>query len=292
MQKNYVFRKTHDVNKEKFAQLLLAAKGGRTMKDFADICGANPSTFTRIVKQANKGASSPELLEAIAQNAASNSNVTLQDLADANGYTLEQESNLIHHSMISHLRNMEHLVRTVVYQELIERAQEVSLGGITYNVSKRMLLSPDALIMTDAFGRKNEEKKGLWFVDSMFINKERIHTQGAYASNVRHRAFNTLSRFAFISMAPSDFLKPTRFSLVVTDQEAFDIIVEEFGETVLTFDATLILIDSFNRRIINEFMFPYKEGGERTSFFMTTDPINYELEYFDKNADYETEDDE
>ena len=37
-EKKLIFRKTHDIDKDAFAELLLAAKGGRTMKDFAASC--------------------------------------------------------------------------------------------------------------------------------------------------------------------------------------------------------------------------------------------------------------
>lgn len=293
MHKKYIFKKTHEVDKERFAELLLAAKGNMTMKDFAILCNANPSTFTRIVKQDNKGASSPELLEAIAQNASPNSNVTLEALAQANGYTLEENNPLSAKIVVNDRRLMEDIVQSTVANELLERGKQVRLGGIKYNVSKRMLLSPDALILTDAFNEDdNNHEDQLWFVDAMLTFKERYPGQGAYASNIRHKAFNTLSRFAFISMAASDFLKPQRYSLVVTDPEAFEIIVEEFSETIFTADTTLILIDSFNRRIIKEHMFPLKGCEKRESFFMTIKPLTEDMIYFDKNADYETEDDE
>ena len=92
MAKNYIFKKTHEVDKEKFAGLLLVAKGNRTMKTFALECGVNPSTFTRITQMTNKGASSQELIEAIATHADPKSGVTLEALADANGYTIERDS--------------------------------------------------------------------------------------------------------------------------------------------------------------------------------------------------------
>ena len=292
MHKKYIFKKTHDVDRDRFAELLLAAKGGRTMKEFADLCNVNPSTFTRISQKTNKGASSPELLEAIAKNAMPGSNFTLKDLAAANGYTLEENNPLSARTLINDRRLMEDIVQSTVAQELLDRGEDVRLGSIRYNVSKRMLLSPDALILTNAFGPKNDAERGLWFVDSIITHKDRSPSEGAYASRVRNKAFNALSRFAFISMSTSDWLKPTRFSLAVTEPEMFDIIIDEFGEIVFTADTTLILIDSYNRRIANEFMFPLKGAKTRESFFMITKPLNSEMEYYNKNEDDETEDDE
>lgn len=86
---NRVCKKTHDLDKARFACLLTAAKGkGRTMTAFAVECDTYPSTFTRIMQGANKGASSLELLEAIALHAAPDSGVTFENLAHANGYSV------------------------------------------------------------------------------------------------------------------------------------------------------------------------------------------------------------
>ena len=157
--KNYIFKKTHEMDKDKFAELLNAAKGVRTMKDFSELCGVNPSTFTRIIQKTNKGSSSTELLEAIAENAAPNSGVTLEALADANGYTAEKDWGIKALKLSAMGTNIETLVRNVLVQELIDRNAEVRMGNIRYNFGKTMALSPDALIMTDAFGKKDEGYK-------------------------------------------------------------------------------------------------------------------------------------
>ena len=90
--------------------MLLLAKGDRTMQEFARDCGANPSTFTRIMQKANKGASSPELLEAIAENAAAESGVTLNALAEANGYVLTENANM---KLRAYFENSEMLIRNI-----------------------------------------------------------------------------------------------------------------------------------------------------------------------------------
>jgi hypothetical protein len=124
MEKNIVFVKNHEMDKEKFAQLLIMAKGGRTLRHFADLCGTTSSTFTRIIQKANKGASSPALLQAIANNAVPESNVTLEELADANGYVLRQDRV---DKGNAYLYNMEQLACNIIFQELVERGNLVQL---------------------------------------------------------------------------------------------------------------------------------------------------------------------
>ena len=87
------FVKVSSPDKQLFADLLDKARGENTMKGFAELCGVNPSTFSRISNKMNKGASSPELLEIIANNAASDSGVTLEELMFANGYVKTNDWN-------------------------------------------------------------------------------------------------------------------------------------------------------------------------------------------------------
>ncbi len=264
-QKTYIFRKTHDVDKEGFAELLNAAKGARTMKDFSEICGVNPSTFTRIIQKTNKGASSTELIEAIAENAAPQSRVTLEALADANGYTIEKDTGIKALRITSRGNNIETLVRNVLVQELIDRNVEVRMGNIRYNFGKTMALSPDALIMTNAFGKEDE----VWFVDSIVTTMD-TKSKSINNTTLKRMAFDRLSRFIFISMNKVELFRPSHFSLVFFDKEIYNLVVEEFAETVVPTYISLILIDTLNSAISDEFVLSHITDGQQKSYFMTT----------------------
>ena len=284
-QKTYIFRKTHNVDREKFAVLLNAAKGARTMKDFSEICGVNPSTFTRIIQKANKGASSTELIEAIAENAVPQSGVTLEDLADANGYTIEKDSGIKALRLTSMGTNIETLVRNVLVQELIDRNTEVRMGNIRYNFGKTMALSPDALIMTNAFGKKDE----VWFVDSIVTTMD-TKLKSINNTTLKRMAFDRLSRFIFISMNKIELFRPSRYSLVFFDKEIYNLVVEEFAETLVPTYISLILIDTLNSTISDEFVLPHTTEGQQKSYFMTTpSSINDGIEYL-RNDDGDIED--
>lgn len=274
-QKNYIFKKTHDVDKDRFAELLNAAKGARTMKDFSGICGVNPSTFTRIIQKTNKGASSTELLEAIAENAAPHSGVTIEALADANGYTAERDCGIKALRLTTMGTNIEILVRNVLVQELIDRHAEVRMGNIRYNFGKTMALSPDALIMTDAFGKKDE----VWFVDSIVTTMD-TKSKSINKVTLKRMAFDRLSRFVFISMNKIELLRPSRYSLVFFDKEIFNLVAEEFSETIVPTYISLILIDTLNSTISDEFVLPQTAEVPQESYFMTTPSVvNDGVEY-------------
>lgn len=281
--KKYIWKKEGEVNKDAFADLLLQAKGGRTMKDFAEICGVNPSTFTRIIQRSNKGASSSELLEAIAANAVPNSGVTIKKLADANGYSITEDIGL-KVNMFASLYDKERLVREILSQALIDRGQLIRIGRIRYEFSKSLSLSPDSLIMTDAFGTKD----GVWFADSIlatprFTNQpDKIH-----ASRLRHTAFERIARFIFISQNPIELFRPCRYSLVVCEREAYNIIVEEFSETYVPTEVSIILIDTLNSCIEDEYVLPRTGVGHIESYFMTTNIIPDDRDYL--RAEYDEE---
>ena len=270
MKKNkYIFKKTHEIDKDKFAELLQRAKGGRTMKDFAELCGANPSTFTRITQKINKGSSSTELLEAIAANAAPKSGVTIEDLADANGYSVEKDRGIKAIRLSTMGTNLETMVRNVLVQELLDRNQEVRMGNIKYDFSKTMALSPDALIMTDAFGKKDE----IWFVDSIAFSRD-TNTKPINKANIKRMTFDRISRFTFISMNKIELFRPSRFSLVFFDKEVYDIAVEEFSEMAVPTFISLILLDTLNSTIAKEIVLPHFTEGTLQSYFMTTPVVN------------------
>lgn len=285
--RTYIFKKTHEVNKELFAELLNAARGGRTMKDFADACGVNPSTLTRIMQKANKGASSTELLEAIAEHAAPNSGVTLDELAQANGYTLESDDGIKARKVSSYLDNSEALIRNILVQGLLDRGADVRMGRIRYTFSKSLSLSPDALLMTNAFGQEDE----VWFSDSLLAvpRMTRPDDHPIVKSRVKQMAFEKLARFVFISMNKVDLFRPTRYSLVVFDREMYDIIVEEFAETIVPTDISIIRIDSLNGCIADEFMLPHQTKGNQDSYFMSTAVVSDDQEYLSSDIYSEEE---
>ena len=288
MARNYIFKKTHELDKERFAELLILAKGDRTMQSFAVECGVNPSTFTRIIQKVNKGNSSQDLIEAIAEYADPTSGVTLEALAEANGFTVEKGDGIKAKKLSAAFDNADLLVRNVVVQGLLDRGAGVRMGRIRYTFSKSLSLSPDALIMTDAFGNTDE----IWFVDSIVGIPRMTHVEGnpIAKSRVKQMAFEKFSRFVFISMSKEELCRPSRYSLAVFDKEMYDIIVEEFSETVVPTDISVILIDRLNNCIAEEFMLPHIEKGEQPSYFLTTPVIAVADDDYLKSEHYDEDD--
>ena len=289
MEKQFYFKKTHDVDKVEFARLLKLAKGGRTMRSFSEVCGVTQSTFTRIIQGANKGASSPELIEAIAKNAVPNSGVTIQALANANGYTIEENRPHVKERLDKYFHNLELHIRNILCQELIMREYKVRMENSSYKIGRGTRYKPDTIIATDAFSNESQEETTSWCIEYILYSKELPLDSNpdygidSYNYKVKSRALDLLSRAALISMIADNSHRSIRFSLIVIDKEAFDIIVRDFCDLVLGFDMTLILVDMGKDCIADEFMFRHKNIQDRYSLFMRTkfvcnDDPNLELD--------------
>ena len=81
---NYV--RVREPNKEKLAELVLKAKGeDRSISAFARDCGVSTSTLSRLINMETSKANSDDLIATIAENAAPDSGVTIDELLDAHG---------------------------------------------------------------------------------------------------------------------------------------------------------------------------------------------------------------
>ncbi len=275
----YSFTKTHEVDKDKFAELVLAAKGNRSLRSFASACDVYPSTFTRIIQKANKGASSTELIEAIAKNADPQSGVTMTMLAEANGYTLSWYENSIPDKIVNTKSNVlfNDIMRNTVTQELLSREANVKFGNILsnhslYRVSKNLCVKPTLHLFTDAFEGEEHE----WIIKS-FHNIEL--EEDYYHKYIKSRLLEQISYFVLLSVSFSGFTSSSRkrFSIAVGTQWLYDLILDEFGETVVPTDISIIRIDAKNSTIDAEYMLPHVTYGHRPGYFMTTEPvINYQ----------------
>ena len=125
--------KSTSVDFEKFAELLLKAKGeDRTMQQFAADIGTHPSTLSRIVHMKNTGPSAVSLLESIAEQADPESGVTLDMLMEVNG---KKEK---HKLRVDQLLELEGQCRDIVVNalnaldfEFDERGAEIAIGKLS-----------------------------------------------------------------------------------------------------------------------------------------------------------------
>ena len=199
---NYI--KVSAPDQDKLAELTLAAIGARTKQQFAMLCGVQPSTISRLINKSNKGASTEELILAIAKNAAPGSGVTLEALMEANGMApVSSQVGMPTYKRISayydrfSMRHFEAAVQSVVFEELLSRGAEVNVGNIRYEISKTLTIRPDILILTDILGG---EEKQVWLFEVLmpyvirYSNPETGKLDGHRKMNIKQQVFQKISR--------------------------------------------------------------------------------------------------
>lgn len=265
MEKKYI--RYASPNKARFAALLDQARGTRTMKKFADDCGVNPSTFSRIYNQANKGASSEELIRVIAEHADPESGVTLDMLMEANGL-IPEGSRLAARELQEHL---EEETTSVLYDrisDLLDSDSEIYSEQIRYPIAKSMSMRPDLVVDNICI----DGKKGQWLIDIMPSTVGLSTTGGNFddrrfnfflARRVQERIGRYLGAYC---MLPEDG-QIVRISLVVYDEQIYELILDHYGKMKSNDSISFILVDLENRKIEEEYVLADRKGQRGSSLF-------------------------
>lgn len=276
--------KTHEPDKRALAALLNRAKGDRTMKEFAGLCGVNPSTLTRIMQQTNRGSSTLELITAIADNAAPESGVTFDALLTANGYTRIYSPS----SMPAYASHVEAMARNAILNGLLLRTADVHLENARCQISKSMSFQPDIQIRTDLFG----EKQCVWALEVLppFIRMQSdlSSREGTdWIARVKQKALQTISRLSLFGVQASEEQTPARYSIVTTEKQVFSLLVEEFHDMLVPVALSLIMVDTELGIVDDEFFLPPADGSRKPqSIFVQERPAGSPaLNEFDDNDD-------
>lgn len=277
MREDYYWIKTKTPDMRRYSELVKDAKGDKTSQQFAEECGVNTSTITRIINRQNKGASKYELIKAIADHADPNSGVTLEALMEANGMTKRRVQSL----GIEVQRRIEESVQGIFYNELLNRGASIRRGNIRYNISKSLAIAPDIMIMTDALsktvnsGEGSETGEYVWFIECLSpvsrkmpdgdSNDDRIKKRLMFQS--RNAVFQKISRSIFISLNRIEVFKPLMYSVITTEKEVYDDIVSEFGEMPVPINMSIIYINLDFGKVVDEFVLPRADGETMKPFF-------------------------
>lgn len=263
MEKKYI--RYASPNKARFAALLDQARGTRTMKKFADDCGVNPSTFSRIYNQANKGASSEELIRLIAEHADPESGVTLDMLMEANGLIPEGSRLAARELQV----RLEEETKAVLYDRISEVVdKEICLEDMRYPIAKSMSIRPD--IMVD--GVSLDGKKGQWLIEVLPSTTGLSSNGGNYddrrfnfmlARRVQERIGRYLGAYC---MATKD-TQISRISLAIYDEQVYELILDHYGKMKTDDSLSFILVDLEGHKIEEEYVLENRDGQPGESLF-------------------------
>lgn len=262
-----IFKKTHEINKERFAELLTLAKGKyRSMRTFAAECGADPSTFTRITQGAIKRACSTKLICAIAACADPASGVTMEMLADANGYSIQEEdsSELVCAKIprgSSHTSH-ERITRDILIEELLGRNHSCEILPSRSFPAGARKVKPDIIMKTAAFGNQDE----MWVIQCL-VGRGPSDLEWGEAS--MWRLIDIGNRLGVFALMMFELTKsnttPTRFSVVVYDRATYNDVVRTYCKWSVPANISIILVDIGNGVIEDEFICTYDDLNKPTS---------------------------
>lgn len=257
-------------DRDKLAELVLRAKGeGRTMKQFAQACGVNPSTLSRIVNKKTSSANSDALIDAIYKNAAPESGITLELLLDA-------------HGMVPKLRNgrtkrfelslLEKDIQDVMFEELITR-------GFTVGLPKKTIVhsalnyphKTDYAVYTDALGGTKE----LWEFEIWTLAFQESYTERDVQKQVMKIRQKILVCLGMMYMNEMDC---KRLSFLITEEEVYQKTVESLENCKIPKEISLIHVNLEEHRMEKEYRMPLLSGEDSPSILDTPRMIQEEDE--------------
>lgn len=246
MGQNIKYIRVSEPDKDELARLLTKAKGDkRTMGQFAQECGASPSTFSRIVNKEIRKTSSDELIKAIAEHADPDSKVTLDALMAAHGMArMVDESTVVKISP----SDLEKKFNDAILYQL---GEEGSL--ISYSFDKKLKIGTTFSYQPDLLVRSKSVDAGgsLWAFELVplpaYDSRELFHSTRGYAKHILDTVGRILPLFYNKNRETLG-----KFSFVIIDKKVFDYLVSEFAEYYVPFNMSFILFDCGKERIEQE----------------------------------------
>ena len=229
-------------NHEMLAKLTKRAMGDRTTTAFAKICNTSLPTMSRFVNGQSKSAMSDALILAIAENADSDSGVTLELLQEANGILVKSPEDKRTVDAPSYGMVFEKTAREIVLNELALEGFVVKISNQPDRMSS--IYVPDFEIETDAlaeFGIKS------WQFEVLFTNNGPLNIK---------RIDDKLSRiFAGAYLNPSKY-EATKITLITDSIETFNYVVDRYKDYTIPHAVSVVLIEVAVRKAIDEFQIP------------------------------------
>lgn len=292
----YARSKKADV--ETMSQLVLAAKGDMTMKKFANKCGVNTSTISRIINMKTETVCSDEIILAISQNAVPESGVTLEKLlaangmvklvpdvveevtdADPNNETKQKDKSISPLSkrvavVTSQKGNMSHIYKFAMprfiniadyEKQMVETSRLVILDEIITRGYSVELASPEKsywpmskLYYGDYVIKTNALKK--YDIDTWIFDCRSYHAGKAAGA---YKSLEKLFSLAYLN-SPKD--AGVKVSVVVDHRDIYQQAVKVYSDIRIRDFFSVILISAQNRCVVDEFCIPRIDGTEKSIF--------------------------
>lgn len=262
---NYV--RVREPNKEKLAELVLKAKGeDRSISAFARDCGVSTSTLSRLINMETSGANSDDLIATIAENAAPDSGVTINELLDAHGlakYILPGNHDIICSNISSLIEgkfSSDFPSYYVTYRKRTELNRidtDHMLKIVTehiYKMQNRKYISDNIEILT------NSQK---YFHDFRDMVKQELCTKKKKSWNL-HVHTNEENLYEKLKEVCGELYlvdgPACKSSIITVEEGEFKAIKRLFEKRKIKDCISLILVDLDKDEVVDEFQLPMHQG--------------------------------
>lgn len=242
-----------EVDTERTIELVMLAKGPRSLRQFAKVLGVNVSSLSRIINGRVMELRAT-LLAGIAFHADPNSGVTIDQLMEAQGLT-DLENRVIT------AKRYEQECRGILADELLKRGYTVKyvVNLLQESGSNRMMY--DFEVMTNALGTEGST----WMVECKMMSHYSALPVGVGKSQIWMDA-----AMGFYYRGG----KAGRISLVIDRREIFEQLKERLSKCVIPDEISIILMSVQKRKILDEYVAPLTGGRVPSKIFGTTEDNN------------------
>lgn len=273
---------------EALSQLVLRAKGGRSMNDFANDCEVNASTISRIINMKNTTTCSDEVLVAISKAADPESGVTLEQLLAANGMVklvpagtegaVATPSQIVFGIAEDRISTPDAVGGMTAAEVIMKRAGRVFNESRLEETYRETL--QNALLLNGYFVELLGSEKMLWPKNKQYMADFAIRTNALSAAGIDTWLFECKSYTAGIgrgtigkmnqlfAMAYLDSPRDhgIKVSVVVNHVAMIEQAREYYAGYKIKDYFSYILIDPINRCVKDEFCIPRIDGTESSVF--------------------------
>ena len=285
---------------EKIAELTAAAKGRRTAAAFAEACGVDAATISRILNVRLKKNLSDDVVAAIAVNAADSSGVFFRELLDAHGLAIpsaagktEAEQEQLYTDYLDQVRSSVDMARQTkadppAYRKtrrelLAERVQDTVVNYLV-RAGYQVALAPDNELMETL----DIPVFADFIIETNALEKEGLSRWGFIVSESVGRNFQNLLEnvfgCAYLNRPAKDGMRVT---IVTTDEVNFYSMREEtLANLTIPDSISILLIHPRISRIEAEFVikretesahvFPGGKTGEEVYDLLHPDPGEFD----------------
>lgn len=278
--------KVGEVNPQELARISQIIKGYMTASEMATRLKVNPSTTSRILNAKVTGSVAEDTLIRLGEMITPEMGITKEDLYAANGYKEVEDTSVPYYDW----REMSHILGSIIVRAVSNKGKSawrfMEEGRFRY---KDMLsLRMDLVIECDAVEDYNRPENHLWGFNymimrysSMQINaiKHGIERERDYRMMLPRIGMRFIERISMYALMYSQITKedyefeeelmelPAKISFVYTSQEEYDYLIEKYKDLKVPMEASIVLLDLEEGKVIAEFPLKRTNGYRGQVFF-------------------------